>query len=276
MVRQLAPIVVGVDGSDASRGAVHWAADEAAHGGRPLRIVHALGTSRAFGWPENGAGIVDEAAELARAWAPTVDVQTAMLIGSAGPVLLQQASTAAMVVIASRGLGAIAGAVLGSVGSYLCTHAACPVLVVHHAERWAGPETPLPHAAPVVLGVDPSPAGQAAWEAAFTEAAARRTKLVAVRAVAHMTGDPTVERQTRAALSDLTLWRTKFPDVGAELSIRRGGPAAVLRDAARTASLIVLSGSPGRHGLTSVLQQVLRGAFCSVLVVRKEAGHAPG
>src|SRR5690349_2118888 len=203
MVRQLAPIVVGVDGSDASRGAVHWAADEATRGGHPLKIVHALGTPSAFGWPEDGAGIIHEAAELARAWAPTVDVETAMFIGSAGPVLVQQASTAAMVVIASRGLGAIAGVVLGSVGSYLSTHATCPVLVVHHAERWAGPETPLPHAAPVVLGVDPSPAGQAAWEAAFAEASARRTKLVAVRAVVHMTGDPMVERQTRASLSDL-------------------------------------------------------------------------
>src|SRR5947207_8128914 len=114
MARQLAPIVVGVDGSDASRGAVHWAADEAARGGRPLKIVHALGTPRAFGRPDNGAGVVDEAAKLARGWEPTVEVETAMFTGSAGPVLVQQASRAAMLVVASRGLGAIAGVVLGS------------------------------------------------------------------------------------------------------------------------------------------------------------------
>lgn len=270
---ELAPVVVGVDGSEASRGAVHWAVDEAARTGRTLRIVHALGTPRAFGWPEDGVGVVNEAAELARGWRPAIPVETAMFIGSAGPVLVAQSATAAMVVIASRGLGAIAGVVLGSVGSYLSVHATCPVLVVHHAERWAGPEMLLPHAGPVVLGVEPSLAGQAAWEAAFAQAAARHTKLLAVRAVPEVTGDPLVERQTRASLSDLTLWRTKYPEVVAELSIRRGDAPAVLRDAARNASLLVLGGSAGSRRLTSVLQQVLRGAFCSVLVV-KDTGHA--
>ncbi len=275
MATQLAPVVVGVDGSEASRGAVHWAVDEAARTARPLKIVHALGPPRAIGGPENGGAVVDDAADLARSWRPAATVETASFIGSAGPVLLAQSANAAMVVVASRGLGAIAGVVLGSVGSYLSTHATCPVLVIHHAERWACPETRLPHTGPVVLGVDPSPAGQAAWEAAFTQAAARHTKLLAVRAVPQVVGDPLIERQTRASLTDLTLWRTKYPDVTAELSIRRGPAPTVLRDAARHASLIVLGGSPGSHGLTSVLQQVLRSAFCSVLVVR-DAGHGTG
>ncbi len=273
MATQLAPVVVGVDGSEASRGAVHWAVDEAARTARPLKIVHALGTPRAVGWPENGGAVVDQAIELARGWRPTVEIDKAMFIGSAGPVLVAQSAHAAMVVIASRGLGAIAGVVLGSVGSYLSTHATCPVLVIHHAERWACPEARLPHAGPVVLGVDPSPAGQGAWEAAFTEAAARRTRLLAVRAVPEVVGDPMIERQTQASVSDLTLWRTKYPEVIAELSIRRGDAPAVLRDAARDASLLVLGGSTESHRLTSVLQQVLRGAFCSVLVV-KDTGHA--
>jgi nucleotide-binding universal stress UspA family protein len=271
---ELAPVVVGVDGSEASRGAVHWAVDEAAKTGRALRIVHALGTPRAFGWPEDGASrLTDEAAELARGWQPEVPIETAMFIGSAGPVLVAQSAGAAMVVVASRGLGAIAGVVLGSVGSYLSTRATCPVLVVHHAERWTGPETVLPHAGPVVLGVEPTVAGRAAWEAAFAQAAARRTKLLAVRAVPEVIGDPLIERQTRASLSDLTLWRTKYPEVTAELSIRRGDAPAVLRNAARDASLLVLGGSAESHRLTSVLQQVLRGAFCAVLVV-KDNGHA--
>jgi nucleotide-binding universal stress UspA family protein len=273
MATELAPVVVGVDGSKASLGAVHWAVDEAARAGRPLRIVHALGTPRAFGWPEDTTGVLEQAADLARGWRPAVAVETSMFIGSAGPVLVAQSAKAAMAVIASRGLGAIAGVVLGSVGSYLSSRAVCPVLVVHHAERWACPEARLPKAGPVVLGVEPSLAGQAAWEAAFAEAAARRTKLLAVRAVTAVVGDPLVERQTRASLSDLSLWRTKYPDVPAELSIRRGDPVAVLRAAAQDASLMVLGGSSASHRLNSVLQQVLRGAFCSVLVV-KDTGHA--
>ncbi|WP_448316081.1 universal stress protein, partial [Streptomyces sp. CO7] len=35
------PLVVGVDGSEQSLGAVDWAADEAALRGLPLRLVHA-------------------------------------------------------------------------------------------------------------------------------------------------------------------------------------------------------------------------------------------
>jgi nucleotide-binding universal stress UspA family protein len=35
------PIVVGVDGSESSLGAIDWAADEAALHGLPLRLVHA-------------------------------------------------------------------------------------------------------------------------------------------------------------------------------------------------------------------------------------------
>ncbi|WP_188302029.1 universal stress protein [Streptomyces sp. CBMA123] len=41
-VSLLGPLVVGVGRSAASRGAVTWAADEAARTGRALRLVHVL------------------------------------------------------------------------------------------------------------------------------------------------------------------------------------------------------------------------------------------
>jgi nucleotide-binding universal stress UspA family protein len=45
-------------------------------------------------------------------------------------VLLHEAEHAALVVVGSRGHGAFAGMLLGSVGQHLAAHATCPVVIV--------------------------------------------------------------------------------------------------------------------------------------------------
>jgi nucleotide-binding universal stress UspA family protein len=42
VAEELSPVVVGIDGSDPSRVALRWAAEEAVRRGLPLRIVHAV------------------------------------------------------------------------------------------------------------------------------------------------------------------------------------------------------------------------------------------
>ena len=269
MTGTTAPVVVGVDGSDAGRGVVHWAAEEAWRHGRRLKVVHALGLPGRFGWPGSGAAIVREAAELARGWRPTLTVDTAVVLGSARPVLREQAKDAALLVIGSRGLGVLAGVVLGSVSTHLITHASCPVLVVHHAERWAGPEAPLPRVGPIMVGVDGSTAARRALGMAFEEAAARKSWVLAIQAVPRT--DPPASGETRAILGDLALWGTKFPDVAVDFSVRAGDPVAMLREASCAASLLVIggldeSGQPGER-FGSLIQQVVRHAPCPVLVV---------
>ena len=279
-----APVVVGVDGSDASRGLVRWAAEEAWRHGRRLKVVHALGLPGRFGWPGNGAAIVREAAERARGWRPTLTVDTALMLGSARPVLCEQAKDAALLVVGSRGLGALAGVVLGSVSTHLCTHASCPVLVVHRAERWAGPEVPLPQVGPIMVGVDGSTATRRALGMAFEEAAARKSWVLAIQAVPGTDPAANGETQggaapqarvggaeTRAILSDLALWGTKFPDVTVDFSVRAGDPATMLSEASCAASMLVIGGlnefgHPGQR-FGSLTQQVVRHAPCPVLVV---------
>ena len=57
------------------------------------------------------------------------------LPGPAGPVLVEQATDADLLVVASRGLGEFRGLVLGSVALHCVVHAPCPVLVARPAAR---------------------------------------------------------------------------------------------------------------------------------------------
>ncbi|MFI7066056.1 universal stress protein [Kribbella sp. NPDC050124] len=137
------PVVVGVDGSVSTRGALAWAAGEASYRHCSLRIVHA------FNWPTivnqldaASAGplnigfhaaaewIVSEAENLARHLAPGISVTGALFVAGAAPTLLREAREAALVVVGSRGLGGYRGLLVGSVSATVAAHAPCPVIVV--------------------------------------------------------------------------------------------------------------------------------------------------
>ena len=148
-------IVVGTDGSDASRAAVRWAAREAERRGVPLRIVHA------FDWEWHAAryNIGGEFLEIARqqadaltqatadeagAVAPGVPIETDALMGNPVPRLLDIAAEADLLVVGNRGRGGFTSLLLGSVSQRLALHAPSPVVVVRgHGE-----------AGPVAAGVD--------------------------------------------------------------------------------------------------------------------------
>ncbi|GAA0717209.1 universal stress protein [Dactylosporangium roseum] len=275
------PVIVGVDGSPAGFGAVRWAADEAVRHGRPLRITHALGVPGPFEQAADEHELALHAAIEARGWQPGLHVTTSTWHGSPAHVLVEQSRHASLVVVGSRGIGGFRSLLVGSVGLQTAAHAYCPVLVVHHAERWAGPECPLPRHQPVVVGADGSAASELAVELAFTEAASRGVALTAVRAweePAHRWRRPVdLTRQAAAArdalAADLEAWRAKYPTVPVELRAVRGAPAPVLVAEADNALMVVL-GPRGKGGfeelrLGSVTQQVLEHAPAPVLVARR-------
>ncbi|WP_432839585.1 universal stress protein [Dactylosporangium sp. CA-092794] len=276
------PVVVGVDGSPAGSGAVRWAADEAVRLRRPLRIAHALEA------PDPAREDIDEqrltldAAAEARQWQPGLEVTTATRRGSAAAVLLEHSRHAALVVVGGRGIGGFPSLRLGSVGIHLAAHAPCPVLVIHHAERWAGPESVLPAHGPVVVGADGSDAGEAALQLAFQEAALRQAPVRAVRAWQcpprrfGRSADP--DRACAAVLGDLATslepWRAKYPNVEVEPRAVEGRPAPVLLAEAAGALLVVV-GARGRGGfedlrLGGTAWQVLQHADAPVLVARRQ------
>ena len=73
-------------------------------------------------------------------------------------------------------MGALGRFLLGSVSSGLVHHAHCPVAIIHADEGSADDK------APVLVGVDGSPASEGAIELAFEEASRRGVDLVALHA----------------------------------------------------------------------------------------------
>ncbi len=136
-------IVVGVDGSAGSHHALAWAADEARRRSSSLRVVMAWElpfyamTGLVNAPPEDALRQAAASAfELAMQEAAQsvdltgIDVVTALEHGTAAGVLIDASASAELVVVGSRGRGALTGALLGSVGRAVVSHARCPVVVV--------------------------------------------------------------------------------------------------------------------------------------------------
>lgn len=130
-------VVVGIDGSSGSRKALEFAFAHASRSGSTVTAVHAW-RNTVSGY--TGEGLVEEieAAErvLSEALAgfadsyPDVEVTTEAIPVAPQRVLADASQAAELVVVGSRGLGAFAGLLLGSVSQSVLHHAQCPVAVV--------------------------------------------------------------------------------------------------------------------------------------------------
>lgn len=155
-----APVVVGVEGSAASREALRQAADEARRLGADLMVVTAYipmsywGDLYAVMAPPSGQ-TPGQAEERARAIVAEVlgsdgggiGVRIVAEQGDPGRVLMEKASGALLLVVGSECRSRFEGMILGSVALHCVIHAHCPVLVVH-PQRRVVPEagTREPHA----------------------------------------------------------------------------------------------------------------------------------
>jgi nucleotide-binding universal stress UspA family protein len=137
-------IVVGFDGSPESRAAVRWALDEAALRRVPVRVVTAVeGTPPPSLWAIPAARpATREELDLARerveaavrettqGRADDVACEVAVIEGTQSAVLIRESADAALIVVGARGLGGLAGMLLGSVSRAVVEHAVCPVTIV--------------------------------------------------------------------------------------------------------------------------------------------------
>jgi nucleotide-binding universal stress UspA family protein len=226
---------------------------------------------------EEGRRLLDSAVKTVEEAGAQVEVSTEMVSGSAVPVLADLSSSAQMIVVGCRGHGALARGLLGSISTGLAHHAHCPVAIIHDED----PLMPHPSKAPVVVGVDGSPASENAVAIAFEQASFRGVDLLAVHAWSD-TGVfefPGADWSTLQAAGEQTLserlagWQERYPDVLVRRVVVADKPAHQLLEQAESAQLLVV-GSHGRGGIAgmllgSVSTSVLHGARMPVIVARR-------
>lgn len=135
-------VVVGVDGSEQSLRAAHWAAAEAHRRQLPLTVVTAYSIP-AFAASSMDGGyalmddsalrqgsekVIEQAAEFLRDYPGEIRYEVES--GDPAGVLLDYSHDAVVLVVGSRGRGGFLGRLLGSVSSALPAHAKCPTVLV--------------------------------------------------------------------------------------------------------------------------------------------------
>jgi nucleotide-binding universal stress UspA family protein len=138
-------IVVGVDGSDSSKTALAWAAEQARLTGTPVVAIATWDWPTSYGgmisWPES-VDFEKDAREMLNRTVDQVlgaerrdEVIQRIIHGHAAPVLEDASHGAALLVVGCRGHGEFAGILLGSVSEFLTTHAHCPIVIVRGDEQ---------------------------------------------------------------------------------------------------------------------------------------------
>lgn len=135
-------IVVGIDGSDESKRALHWALEEARLRGSRLLAVHAWTYQLTAGPgympaadPDIRQSVQQEALQvlddaLAEVGTVGVEVERKAIEGPPSATLVTAAEGADLLVVGSRGRGGFTGLLLGSVSQQCAHHAPCPVVIV--------------------------------------------------------------------------------------------------------------------------------------------------
>ncbi|WP_328924007.1 universal stress protein [Streptomyces sp. NBC_00190] len=284
-------LVAGVDGTPESRAAADWAAREAVRRDLPLHVVHA------WLWQPLELPLVqDRDAEARRAddilkqaegelvhRYPGLTLTAEVFSDVPVPALLHAAKGAEMLVLGTRGHGALAGFLLGSYGRQVIAAAECPIVSVRSAH---GRPVALPEEGEVVVGQQGGVEESAeVLRIAFEAAAARKVPLRAVRAwslppvygyspgsmwIADRFGG--LEPYETAALEQaLEPWRLRYPEVETLAHVEQGSAGHVLLSAASDAQLLVV-GRRSRESsmgmrIGSVAHAVLHHSACPVAVV---------
>ncbi|MEV6235596.1 universal stress protein [Lentzea sp. NPDC051838] len=284
------PVVVGLDGSKPATHAVRWAAEEAVRRKTGLVITHtcvlvpartleliAPAESYADGVLEEGRQWLADATAAALNAAPEVDVTTELSAGNAAERLIGRSASAGLLALGSHGRGGFTGLLAGSTAVAVTAHARCPVVVVRGTE-------PAPDA-PVLVGVDGSPASHAALAFAFEAATSRGVALHAVRTWWDLTAETAWQRgltatnlaaieaaEQRLLAEQVADHSAAHPDVPVQQILTRDRPAHTLVEHSAHAQLAVV-GTRGRGGFRGLLlgstsQALLHHAHCPVGVVR--------
>lgn len=295
-------VTAGIDGSPESLAAAHWAAREATRRGAALCLVHA------WEWhPRPAASVPADMSERAlaedlpervtdsmRAAHPGLQVIGQALADSPVSALLKAAEQAELLVLGSRGLGGVAGFLMGSVSQRVVARAPRPVVLVRVGgstadEHFSAPDGISPDEIPgipyrdVVLGLDTGRPCDELIEFAFDAAGRRGSSLRVVHTfsrppdfavadrIVPVSGPELRAEREHAVAAALRPWCEKFPEVAVAESVTEGRAADKLIGASAGAALLVVGrrireSRLGTH-LGPVAHAALHHAPCPVAVV---------
>ncbi|WP_028648565.1 universal stress protein [Nocardiopsis sp. CNT312] len=292
-------VVVGVDGSPAAHAALEWAADAAARRGVGLRIVHGLGMpTEARGASDRdteaeearryGRELLSDSAHLVQRIRPEVEAATVLSPEDGPDAVLHEARHGDVIVVGSRGLGAVRAIVHGSVTTRAASHAPCPVVAVPaHEDRPTPLDGPHEPRGVIVVGVDGSESSRRALRFGLDEALLGGASVEVVnswevplpadvmalgtdvREAHEEVFDRQSEEIVAGVLAEVIDDRTERVDISAVRT--QTDPVDSLVAAGDRADLVVV-GSRGRGGVSglvmgSVSQGVIRGSRIPVAVL---------
>lgn len=269
MATSSAPVVVGVDGSDAAINAAVWAADEAISRNVPLRIVHVTHIEEPA--PPEGAFSLEvqyaetslrTAAAVVKHLGKPVTVETQILWGSPDTALIDESANAAMVCVGSVGIGPFARTVVGSTAAALAQKARCPVAVIrtlHHP--------PARGTGRIVVVVEDRADNESVIEHAMDEARLRKAPVLAVGVWQEDLGATPYDELDRR----IDKWQRRYPDVHIHPVATRAGVTRFLAtNKDESVQLAVIGGADATqvpHIIGPHSHPLVPHGECSVLVV---------
>ena len=275
-----AEIVVGVDGSEQSLGALHWAAREARRRGAPLHMVTAYSVPVIGGSTFDAGHAAYDDAAVSRALEDLVasarrsvaglgvDIRSTVEAGDPSGVLLELSRCAQLLVLGSRGKGGFLGRLLGSVSTAVPAHSECPVGIIplgwgRDCQLTENLNRRQAFVDGVTVGSDGSDHASAAMLCAAEEAQQLGVPLTLVCAAPSETGKfgwlpapvdfGDLRGQVRSALDACVQWlQGHFPDLEMHGELADGAPVDVLVERSAHNQLVV-TGTRGRGGFTGML-----------------------
>ncbi|MFE4471000.1 universal stress protein [Leifsonia sp. NPDC056824] len=278
--------IVGVDGSVPARAAIRWAVAGARERGLGVTLVHVADDE----WGAVGALLIDEVDQdaekrlgeevaYARSLGADLPIHGELRTGSPMAELASFSDQGTMVVVGTHKTGFHYGRAFGSRSLQLANLATGPVAII--------PEAASRMRRGVIVGVDDTPAGEAAVDLAADLACDHHCELMTVRSSeAHIPFDPedTDERRDWQLRRDdeargflaaaVSRARARQPGIVIRSRVVRRPAGAALNELARSAELLVIGDSRRAHAqlgsLGAVAYDVLLNLSSPTIVV-----HAP-
>lgn len=268
-------IVVGVDGSDHSERALSWAVAQANATRRNLAVVHCASHSEP-------AGVLTDAARFVGLLDEDLAMSVHRIEDDPRDALVDLSRHASLLVLGSRGRGAVRSVLLGSVSASVARAARCPVVVCRPADEQTEKTSDGHRRTRVVVGADGSVESAPVLEFAFEQASLHGLPLTVMHCfwdvIAATSGRGTVAPGADG-LDDLRLLLAesvaglaeKYPDVEVTRELTRGLVDDCLAGRSTDAALLVVGRSDSnvlnRFLYSSCALAVLERADTTVAVV---------